>query len=273
MPEEKVPNCPICDSKEQAFIYKDRESSSYVRCGQCGVVFQNPRKITVYKDDYWKEALVDPDGIIRHHENEKDHYIKNLYGHVLRFVDKLEGGNVLDAGCGYAYFLLALSKKKWVKYGLDSAVSLVEHIKKSHADINIYQGNLEDDVFKPDYFDLVFSSNVIEHVVKPELVIRQFNRITKANGTLIITTANIESFCARRFRGNYRMLCGPHIVMFSPATLKRLLESNGFKVFKTEYPYFRTKYFTVGNIARMFDTSKVSPPFYGNLMTLYARKV
>ena len=55
-------------------------------------------------------------------------------------------------------------------------------------------------------------------------------------------------------------------------SLRDLLEDSGFQVDKIDYPFFETEYFTKENLNRIFDTSKVSPVFYGNFMTLYAIK-
>lgn len=269
---ETVPDCPLCKSREQKHIFDDWEGNSYVRCLNCSLVFQNPRKITKYEDEYWKETVIDPDGKMRYPKEEREYQIKNSYQHVLNFVKDLKGGTVLDAGCGYAFFLSALDKK-WVKYGIDASVSLVDYIKQNYPEINIRQGNLEEDVFDANRFDLVFSHGVMEHIINPDLIIRQFYRVLKPNGILILTTPNIDSFCARRFKGNFRVLGAPHTIMFSPKTLKKALEDNGFKVFKKQFPYFKTSYFTLKNIIRLFNKNKISPPFYGNMMTLYVRKV
>jgi SAM-dependent methyltransferase len=268
---EDVIECPLCHAKEQKHIFDDYCGNPYAKCLACGLVFQNPRKVTVYEDGYWEKPMFDPEGKIRYPKNEKEYMIKNLYQHVLNYTENLKGGTVLDAGCGYGFFLLALGNK-WVKYGIERSASLVNYIRQNHREINVFQGNLEDNVFNPDSFDLIFSSDTIEHISNPHPVIRQFYRVLKPNGTLIITTPNIESFCARRFKGNYRLLGASHVIMFSPSTLTRVLEDNGFKVFRKEYPYFKTDFFTLGNILRLFDTNKISPPFYGNLMTFYAKK-
>ena len=63
-----------------------------------------------------------------------------------------------------------------------------------------------------------------------------------------------------------------HISLFSDFSLRDLLEHSGFQVDKIDYPFFETEYFTKENLNRIFDTSKMSPAFYGNFMTLYATK-
>ena len=64
-----------------------------------------------------------------------------------------------------------------------------------------------------------------------------------------------------------------HINLIGDFGLKMLLEDSFFQVDRIEYPYFETIHFTKENLLRLFDTSKVSPPFYGNLMSFYAVKI
>ena len=88
-----------------------------------------------------------------------------------------------------------------------------------------------------------------------------------------MTTPNFDSGVARRFGKNYRLLHDKtHISLFSDCGLKQLLEDYGFFIDRIDYPFFETEYFTKENLLRLFDTQKVSPPFYGNVMTIYARK-
>ena len=55
-------------------------------------------------------------------------------------------------------------------------------------------------------------------------------------------------------------------------SMHRFLRDHGFVIDRVEYPFFETRHFTLENLARLFDTSKISPPFYGNFMTFYCHK-
>ena len=61
-----------------------------------------------------------------------------------------------------------------------------------------------------------------------------------------------------------------HISLFFTHSLIKLLEDYDFEILSIEYPYFETKYFTKENMLKMMDISKVSPPFYGNHVVIYA---
>ena len=262
--------CPVCDSKQQEDKFDDFEGNHYVECLDCGLYFQNPRVKTHYEENYWGESI-DPDGNKRVLVEEKDLSIKNKYALDIEYVNNLEPGRILDAGAGFGFFLSAINND-WEKYATELSEFCVEHIQKNSPEVNVKSEVLEDLSYQDDYFDIIYCHHVIEHVEDPHSVIRNFSRMLKPNGVLIIGCPNISSFVARRFKGNYRLLGSPHILMWNKRTLSNILKRYNLETFADKYPFFKTDYFTLGNLFRLIDNSKISPPFYGNLMTLYAKK-
>ena len=113
---------------------------------------------------------------------------------------------------------------------------------------------------------------MIEHLEKPERDIKEVRRILKPGGVLILSTPDFDSGCARLFGKNYRLLNdATHISLFSNDSMLRFLRDNGFKIFSADYPFFKTRFFTEENLKKLLDTSQISPPFYGNFMTFFAR--
>lgn len=267
----KYVNCCLCGASEYIPLYLDFRNNRYVKCNKCGLVYQNPRKTTRYVDNYWKPAI-DPDGKVRDLTTEREDKIKNWYGGDIKYVNSLKPGKILDVGCGLGFFLSAINNQ-WGKYGVEISEFASDYARQHFPGINIFTGKLLQAKYNDNFFDVVYFYHVIEHVENPGELLKEIYRVTKTNGILVTGTPNIESFCAKRFKGNYRLLGTPHIILFPKSTLITLLEKNGFKPFKVRFPFFGTKYFTLGNLWRLINTKKVSPPFYGNIMTIYARKV
>ena len=61
-------------------------------------------------------------------------------------------------------------------------------------------------------------------------------------------------------------------------SLCRLLRDNRFKIIQLDFPFFETKYFNKNLLLNIYNDYKkdckgVSPPFYGNFITVLAKKI
>ena len=225
-----------------------------------------------FEDGFYGPKL-DPDGIMRDISKEKEDKIERCKEEV-EFINKIasdgEKRNILDLGCGPGFASSAITNV-YSKYGLEVSEKAATLAKKYIA--NVHVGRLEKDTYPEEFFDVVFCYHVIEHVEDPIEFVSNVRRIMKTHGHLIIGLPNFDSGAARRYGKNYRLLHDKsHISLFSSLSLKDLLEDYGFIVDRIACPFFETEYFTEKNLLRLLDSGKVSPPFYGNIMTFYGRK-
>jgi ubiquinone/menaquinone biosynthesis C-methylase UbiE len=108
-------------------------------------------------------------------------YQETIHSHVRA------GDRVLDAGCGhYLEFSRELSSDVQV-VGIDLEEKLDTHNKRSPYAV---RGDLEHLPFPSDYFNVVISRNVVEHLQDPVRVFREFHRVLKPGGKVIISTPN-----------------------------------------------------------------------------------
>lgn len=219
-----------------------------------------------YEKGYWHN--VDPDGVRRNIEEEYERKLKDCKEELI-YINELHPGNILDVGCGVGYVLSGISDT-WNKYGVDISKWAAEKAKKYGI---IFQGDLEQAHYENDFFDVVVLNHVIEHLNNPIEVLVEIRRILKSNGKLLLSTPDFKCGLAKEFNHNFRMLHDKgHISLFDTVGLFRLLSDLEFRVESISCPYFETAHFTKDNLMRLFDTTKMSPPFYGNLMTIYSHK-
>ena len=123
--------------------------------------------------------------------NEKE---KPLGEYPQQFADYLcvkyeitHGMKVLDNGCGRGDFLKAFSNRGLKCYGTDTS-SFCE---------GVYSCDLENDTlpFENDFFDVVFSKSVIEHLFKADNFINEMHRVLKPGGLLILMAPDWETQC------------------------------------------------------------------------------
>ena len=219
-----------------------------------------------FEEGYW-HTVIDPDGKKRDRLAEKDQCLADI-DYVLEYLKTVKQGTVLDVGCGLGWFLSALPKR-WKKYGLEVSKVAADYAGKFG---KIFHGTLLESSYAENTFDVIFMHHVIEHLSKPERDFKVIKRILKPGGLLILGTPDFDSGCARLFGKNYRLLHdGTHVSLFSNDSLHRFLRDKGFSIERVEYPFFETRFFTKENLMRLFDTSIMSPPFYGNFMTFFCK--
>jgi SAM-dependent methyltransferase len=227
---------------------------------------REPPAATEFEEGYWG-VVKDPDGNVRDLSAERNKKVEDLSCE-LAFVNKLPPGRLLDVGCGLGHLLSGVDPR-WERHGIEISEYAAERATEHGV---IFHGDLTSANYPDRFFDVVTLYHVIEHMEDPERELREIKRVLKPGGWLIAGTPNFDSACARRFGDNFRLLHDvTHISLFSAESLRRLLEDNGFSVDWEDYPFFDTRYFTRENLDRLFDATKMSPPFYGNIMTLYAR--
>lgn len=220
-----------------------------------------------YEEGYWG-VVVDPDGNRRDRAQEREKHLEDVKQE-LEFLNALAGGRIVDVGCGLGYLLSGLDSL-WERHGVEVSGFAAERAQQWGKIVN---GTLQNAGYASDSFEAVVLHHVIEHVVDPVDLIREIRRILKPMGVLVLGTPDFDSACARRFGEKYRLLHDKtHISLFTNDSMHRFLRDHGFVIERVEYPYFETRYFTVENLGRLFDTDAVSPPFYGNFMTFYCRK-
>jgi len=101
----------------------------------------------------------------------------------------LENTTVLDAGCGYGAFSVELAKNKCKLVSCDLIFELTSKTVKKTKE----SGVVADAFLLPfldNSFDIVVSSEMIEHTPNPEYVICELIRVVKPGGYIVLTTPN-----------------------------------------------------------------------------------
>lgn len=99
----------------------------------------------------------------------------------LSFIKRSRGKKALDIGCRDGYWSEVLKKKGYKTKSLD----IEPHYKSA------IKCDVEDGIpFKDNSFDLVWCTEVIEHLKNPRFLISEIDRVAKKDSTVIITTPN-----------------------------------------------------------------------------------
>lgn len=170
------------------------------------------------------------------------HAHRYLYPPLITFLKDYPQAKILDLGCGNGALVSWLLDKGFDAYGTDASEKGIRIANEKHPGRFYIQDLSRDhlpDELREIPFNVVISTEVIEHLYDPRTFIRFCKRVLmyKSNGFLLISTpyhGYLKNLALSLFNHWDRHLNplwdGGHIKMWSKKTLIKLLEDEGFQV-------------------------------------------
>lgn len=100
---------------------------------------------------------------------------------------------VLDLGCGEGTRLNLVLAGEQRGTGIDISQTAIKLGKKSYSKLKLIEGDLENVPLESESFNLVYSAYVLEHLSKPEQVLKEAIRLTQKGGYLVLIAPNYGS--------------------------------------------------------------------------------
>lgn len=100
---------------------------------------------------------------------------------------------VLDAGCGFGFSLSEFQEIGIEAHGIDVS----EFVVKSNENPNVILGNVQNLPYRDESFDVVISTEVLEHLENPKQAIEELKRVLRDDGYILLTTPKPESEYAK----------------------------------------------------------------------------
>jgi len=221
--------CLLCGGIRGRPVFREA-GLAILRCRDCRHVYSSyagdPHFAGFWGDDvepgehlYWSRARA------RMHE-----------GFVGRFL-RGRSGRLLDMGCGLGFFVQVVAGQPgWEASGCEISQPAVRHARETLKQ-HVVCSHLEDAPWPPASFDVITMWDVLDHILEPDPVLRRCHTLLKDDGLFFIRTPNISIHLprARVKKLVWGERSGPgflqprdHFHHYSPSTLRRLLERNGF---------------------------------------------
>jgi SAM-dependent methyltransferase len=213
-------DCRVCKSTSSAVIGPARGDITLRRCASCGLVFHNEftdeARLREYYDHYYHEEDQAFSPIT-------DERLQNLLSSFELYRDR---NRVMDIGCGAGHFLKVAVEKGWNAYGTEIASGAFERLAR--LGVKTFHGELQSANYPAEFFDVIYCSEVAEHLLDPALLLKEAARITRKGGLLYLTTPNYNSLSRRLIGFDWRIFGKEHICYFTPRTLSRAIIEAGF---------------------------------------------
>jgi 2-polyprenyl-3-methyl-5-hydroxy-6-metoxy-1,4-benzoquinol methylase len=155
---------------------------------------------------------------------------------LLKLFPKKGRFRVLDLGCGYGAVSHVIADLGHEVVGVDASENAVALARKKFPAGRFLKADIYDLPFEEleNGFDIVLSTEVIEHLFYPRRLVQAARRCLKPGGLFILSTPyhgylkNLAIAVLNRWDDHCNTLNdGWHIKFFSPATMRELLSSEG----------------------------------------------
>ena len=141
----------------------------------------------------------------------------------------LESGKLLEIGCSSGYQLVGFARHgDFETYGVDIDRTAVIHAR-DELGLRVLNRSIQEAQLPESSFDLVILFNVLEHLPKPDDVLREIDRILKPGGYLAIKTQVIDSLQAKALGRRWMVIneAPRHVLLASSEGIKELLNGTG----------------------------------------------
>ncbi|MBD2175908.1 class I SAM-dependent methyltransferase [Pseudanabaena sp. FACHB-1998] len=148
---------------------------------------------------------------------------------------------VLDIGCGNGSLSNLLAKQGYEVVGIEDSISGIAAATKSFPECKFINASVYDIPYAKleGEFDVVISTEVIEHLMYPRELVKSAKRCLKPNGRLILTTPyhgyikNLILALTGKMDNHFTALWdGGHVKFFSVKTLSQILTEEDFRSLK-----------------------------------------
>ena len=157
------------------------------------------------------------------------------YSNNFSMIDFMKGKYVAELGCGHGFISIVLSSEVKQLDGFDvdtKAINTAVYLKDKYSikNLNFFVFDGYNTNRLENSYDVVLSSDVLEHVPEPLKYLSECYRILRDDGVLILTTPN--GLIAKK-NGNIIKSHSPfHITEYYPLELENMLTKNKFKILK-----------------------------------------
>jgi SAM-dependent methyltransferase len=188
--------------------------------------FESERPLQSVNKKYDAELLSQREWARQFKENKSkvlEYWKKHRYLDDINMICKIaEDTRILDVGCGISTVLHFIKGKR---FGIDPLADEYLKMYEYPEGVDIKKGFGEDIPFPNEHFDVVFCTNVLDHVTDPSKTVDEIYRVLKASGHFALT---VGIFRGKRKRGPKH----PH--SFTKRDVYSLLEDRYKIIFEKE---------------------------------------
>ena len=223
--------CPLCASAaaRPLAVYPEL---TWVSC-DCGLIYKRSEVPDPAVAEFYESGYFGAGEQGRRYTQRTRRRIQKSRNQILDVLNVVPPGPLLDIGCSVGYTLRAARELGLSPTGSDLSQYAIRSCREQG--FRAEAGELSKLPFADGEFGIVTMKHVLEHTPDPRAALREVHRVLKAGGGLFIAIPHAGYRKARRAPQASRYYLPAahgreHFVYYTPATLTRLLEQEGFAV-------------------------------------------
>jgi SAM-dependent methyltransferase len=228
--------CPACGRGKNE-LFMTYNGCDLYECKSCGTIYMFP-----FLDDGAAQAFYanSYDNTTSGYFAKIDKKMRRSRSRIRRLKRYVHSGRFLDVGCNGGFVVEAAREAGFIGHGLDIDPVSINYAKKSYPENSFFLGVVERYIdSRPGKFDLIYSSEVIEHVANVRSFANSIVELLVPGGVVYLTTPDISHWRTPRDLTKWDAFGPPaHCTYFTPESLIGLLEDVGLTII---YRYFAFK--------------------------------
>ena len=253
---EEVPTCYVCASTKRIPAFEKSffdHSFHWVRCSDCGLVFQSPRLTKesldlIYNSElYWHGRSDANPPPAESAEELRLGYNNYEMGHPYRMAQARQrvralsrhlppGSRVLEVGCAAGFFLAALKQAGYDATGIELSAAMAEY-GRSRLDVDIQLGDFDQLEVPPESYDGITAWGCDSNFHDVRETYSHMVEALRPGGILAFNYFDFDH-PARILQGSFKQVYNA-IYYFNRSNVTRLLNSLGLEIVShsTEFQY------------------------------------
>jgi SAM-dependent methyltransferase len=225
--------CPLCHAGvDTTRVVATYPELTWVRCG-CGLIYKRSEWPDPASADFYEGGYFGTGDQGRRYTQRRKRRVQKSRNQILDLLNHVPPGPLLDVGCSMGYTLEAARSLGLTPTGSDISDFAIAECRS--LGFRAEHGALGQLPFTDGEFAMVTMKHVLEHTPDPRAAVREVRRVLRPGGGLFIAIPHGGYGKSLRHPQQSQFYLPArhgreHFVYYTPQTLTKLVESEGFRV-------------------------------------------
>ena len=228
----RAERCPSCAEAKRTTYALHAEWTLH-ECARCGLVYIDPLPDASLLDYMYRDTYA---GSTESYFTKVERKMRRGRARMRALVRAVPRGRFLDVGCNGGFMVEAARERGLEAWGIDVDTHSIAYARKHYPGCGFEAATVESFIASREAegaakFDLLYCSEVIEHIPAVNDFVAALARALAPGGYLYVTTPDIGHWRRPRDLTRWDGFSPPaHCLYFRPAALRHLLARHGFAI-------------------------------------------